>query len=122
MTGFTRLAGLDHVPEALKGAMVAIGNFDGCHRGHQHVFTALRARAREQGVPAIVLTFEPHPRTVFAPDNPVFRLSPAPVKAAIMEAMGLDGVVVVPFDKAFAGIEAERFVDDILIGALGIRK
>lgn len=121
MSGFLRLAGLDHVPEALKGAMVAIGNFDGCHRGHQRVFGALRDRARALGVPAIVLTFEPHPRDVFAPQPFMFRLTYADQKARIAEQMGLDGIVVMPFSKGFSEIEAEDFVQRFLVEALAVR-
>ena len=120
MTGFIRLAGLDQVPEALKGAMVAIGNFDGCHRGHQHVFMALKARARERGVPALVLTFEPHPRDVFAPEPFMFRLTYADQKARLAEAMGLDGIVVMPFSREFSQIEAEDFVKRFLVDALAV--
>jgi len=121
LSGFLRLAGLDHVPEALKGAMVAIGNFDGCHRGHQRVFGALRDRARALGVPAVVLTFEPHPRDVFAPAPFMFRLTYADQKARIAEEMGLDGIVVMPFSKGFSEIEAEDFVQRFLVEALAVR-
>jgi riboflavin kinase / FMN adenylyltransferase len=121
VTGFIRLSGLDAVPASLKGAMVAIGNFDGCHRGHQHVFTALRQRARALGVPALVLTFEPHPRDVFAPAPFMFRLSYADQKARIAEALGLDGIVVMPFSREFSQIEAEDFVKRFLVDALAVK-
>jgi len=120
LSGFIRLAGLDQVPPSLKGAMVAIGNFDGCHRGHQHVFRAMKARAEALGVPAIVLTFEPHPRDVFAPQPFMFRLTYADQKARIAEALGLDGIVVMPFDLPFSHIEAEDFVTRFLVGALAV--
>lgn len=118
MAGFIRLSGLDHVPDALRGGVVAIGNFDGFHRGHQHVFAALKARARERGVPAIVLTFEPHPRDVFAPSPFMFRLTGPDAKARLAEALGLDGLVVMPFDRPFSRIEAEDFVERFLVNAL----
>jgi riboflavin kinase/FMN adenylyltransferase len=121
LSGFIRLSGLDTVPEALRGAMVAIGNFDGCHRGHQHVFTALRAQAAAAGVPALVLTFEPHPRDVFAPTPFMFRLTGGDEKARIAEALGLDGIVVMPFNKAFSEVSAEDFVSRFLVGALNVR-
>ena len=101
--------------------MVAIGNFDGCHRGHQRVFGALRDRARALGVPAVVLTFEPHPRDVFAPAPFMFRLTYADQKARIAEQMGLDGIVVMPFSKGFSEIEAEDFVRRFLVEALAVR-
>jgi len=118
VAGFIRLSGLDHVPDALRGGVVAIGNFDGFHRGHQHVFAALKARARERGVPAIVLTFEPHPRDVFAPSPFMFRLTGPDAKARLAEALGLDGLVVMPFDRPFSRIEAEDFVERFLVNAL----
>ena len=101
--------------------MVAVGNFDGCHRGHQRVFSALRAKAREAGVPALVLTFEPHPRDVFAPAPFMFRLTHAEQKARIVEALGLDGIVVMPFSLEFSKIEAEDFVSRFLVDALDVR-
>ncbi len=121
LSGFIRLSGLDHVPAALRGAMVAIGNFDGCHRGHQKVFSALLQRARAAGVPALVLTFEPHPRDVFAPAPFMFRLTHAEEKARIVEALGLDGIVVMPFSLEFSKIEAEDFVTRFLVDALAVR-
>ncbi|MHB1103399.1 MAG: bifunctional riboflavin kinase/FAD synthetase [Devosia sp.] len=122
MSGFTRLSGLDHVPDALKRCVVAIGNFDGFHRGHQHVFAALKARARERGVAAVVLTFEPHPRDVFAPEPVMFRLTEADAKARLAEALGLDGIVVMPFNRQFSQIEAEEFVSRFLIKALDVSR
>lgn len=101
--------------------MVAIGNFDGCHRGHQRVFGALRDRARALGVPALMLTFEPHPRDVFAPEPFMFRLTYAEQKARIAEEMGLDGIVVMPFSREFSQIEAEDFVRRFLVEALAVR-
>lgn len=108
-------------PPALKGGAVAIGNFDGVHRGHQAVIeTAKRAGAALPG-PTVAMTFEPHPRSFFKPSEPVFRLTPQPVKARLLTALGLDGVIVLPFNAALASIEAEAFVDRVLIEALGAR-
>ncbi len=122
MSGFIRLSGLDQVPDALKRCVVAIGNFDGFHRGHQHVFKALKERAKERGVPAVVLTFEPHPRDVFAPEPVMFRLTEADAKARLAEALGLDGIAVMHFDRAFSQIEAEDFVSRFLIKALDVSR
>ncbi|HVW92435.1 MAG TPA: bifunctional riboflavin kinase/FAD synthetase [Devosia sp.] len=118
MADFTRLTGLDNVPPALTGGVVAIGNFDGFHRGHQEVLAVLKARAKARGVPAIVLTFEPHPRDVFAPAPFMFRLTDADAKARLAEALGLDALVVLPFDMEFSHIEAEDFVERFLVKAL----
>ncbi|MFD1944426.1 bifunctional riboflavin kinase/FAD synthetase [Paradevosia shaoguanensis] len=120
MTDFIKLAGLDTVPAQLKGAQVAIGNFDGFHRGHQHVFAALKERARQRGVPAVVLTFEPHPRDVFAPEPFMFRLTEGNAKARLAEALGLDGIVIMPFTRDLSQVEAEDFVSRYLVDALAV--
>lgn len=121
VTGFYRAWGLDDPPEAIKGGFVAIGNFDGLHRGHQHVFAALKARARAAGVPAVMLTFEPHPRDVFAPAPFMFRLTTEDSKSRIAEALGLDGVVILPFNREFSQISADDFVGRFLVDALQAR-
>lgn len=108
------------LPSRLRGGVVAIGNFDGVHRGHQAVLEVALEMARAGGYPALVLTFEPHPRSVFSPDQPVFRLTPAPLRARLLEALGFDAVVEQPFTRAFAALEPNRFIDDILKDALGI--
>ncbi len=112
---------IDHVPPALRGAVYAIGNFDGVHRGHAVLFDATRAEAHKLGVPAVVLTFEPHPRSVFRPDAPVFRLTPPESKARLFAAMGLDGLLVIPFDRQFASHSAENFIEAELIGKLAAK-
>ncbi|TCR91266.1 bifunctional riboflavin kinase/FAD synthetase [Rhizobium sp. BK376] len=119
MTVFHRNETRDPLPEGLKGGVVAIGNFDGVHRGHQSVLNRALEIAESRGVPALVLTFEPHPRTVFRPDQPVFRLTPAPLKARILEAMGFRAVIEYPFDRAFSQRSADEFVHSILIDWLG---
>ena len=73
MTVFHRNETREPLPEALRGGVIAIGNFDGVHRGHQSVLDRALEEAQKRGVPALVLTFEPHPRSVFRPDQPVFR-------------------------------------------------
>lgn len=117
---FIRLSNLADLPAALRGAYIAIGNFDGMHRGHQSVIETLRQRASAAGVPALLLTFEPHPRDVFAPAPHLFRLTNGDAKARLAEALGLDGIIVLPFDKPFSQIEAEDFVGDMLVRDLGV--
>ena len=107
------------VPADLRGRVLALGNFDGVHRGHAELARVAGEMAQQQGTSAAALTFEPHPRTVFRPEQPVFRLTPAPIKVALLADLGLNPSFVVPFDRAVAGIPAEAFVDDLLLGKLG---
>ncbi|WP_196259498.1 bifunctional riboflavin kinase/FAD synthetase [Pelagibacterium limicola] len=115
---FTRLDGLDSVPETLRGGVVAIGNFDGCHRGHQRVFAASLEMARASNVPALMLTFEPHPRDVFAPQPFLHRLTPPDAKAELAKALGFDAIAIMPFSRELGGVEAEDFVARYLVSAL----
>ncbi|APG90156.1 bifunctional riboflavin kinase/FAD synthetase [Sinorhizobium americanum] len=114
MTVFHRNETRDPLPERLHGGVIAIGNFDGVHRGHQSVLNRALDEAKGRGVPALVLTFEPHPRTVFRPDQPVFRLTPAPLKARILEGMGFGAVIEYPFDRTFSELSASDFIHRIL--------
>src|SRR5262245_6938456 len=107
--------------DRLRGPVVAIGNFDGVHRGHRAVIEAAIKRARAARRLAAALTFEPHPRSFFQPDAPSFRLSSEAAKLRLLAATGLDGAVVLTFDAALAGLTAEQFVADILIDKLAIR-
>lgn len=117
-----RIEGHDVLPAALRGAVVAIGNFDGVHRGHQAVLERALAQAHEAGVPAIVLTFEPHPRAFFQPDVPLYRITPAPMRARLLGLMGFDAVVEQRFDRAFAELGAEDFITRVLVKGLGISR
>ncbi|PDT52158.1 MULTISPECIES: bifunctional riboflavin kinase/FAD synthetase [Sinorhizobium] len=114
MTVFHRNETRDPLPERLHGGVIAIGNFDGVHRGHQSVLIRALDEAKGRGVPGLVLTFEPHPRTVFRPDQPVFRLTPAPLKARILEGMGFGAVIEYPFDRTFSELSASDFIHRIL--------
>ena len=106
----------DSAPDdALRGAVVAIGNFDGVHRGHRAVIAAAQRRAAALGRPAAVLTFEPHPRAFFNPGEPLFRLTDEAVKLRLLASTGLDGAIVLTFDAALAGLSAESFVERILV-------
>ena len=116
-----RLSSLAGLPAAMRGGSVAIGNFDGVHRGHQAVLDAARAQARRDGTPLAVLTFEPHPRAVFTPDAAPARITPAPMRAEILDALGFGAVVEMPFTLDFAGLTADRFIDDVLVGGFGVR-
>ena len=100
---------------ALRGAVVAIGNFDGVHRGHKTVIAAAQARARMLRKPSAALTFEPHPRAFFNPGEPLFRLTDAAAKLRLLAATGLDGAIVLTFDEALARVTADEFVNRILV-------
>jgi riboflavin kinase/FMN adenylyltransferase len=115
-----RISSMAGLPAAFRGGVAAIGNFDGVHRGHLSVLERALLEAKSRGVPALVLTFEPHPRAVFRPDVPLFRLTPAPLKARILSILGVDVVVELPFDRAFSQTSAEDFVARILQDGLGI--
>lgn len=108
-------------PEQARGAVVVIGNFDGIHRGHQALIAKGRRLAEEFGAPLAVLTFEPHPRSYFQPDQPPFLLTPFRVKTQLISALGVDVLVVQRFNKAFASLTAEEFVADVLAGGLQAR-
>jgi riboflavin kinase / FMN adenylyltransferase len=111
----------DDAPDAaLHGAVVAMGNFDGVHRGHRAVIAAAQQRATALGKPAAVLTFEPHPRSFFVPDEPLFRLTDEAAKLRLLASTGLDGAIVLTFNAALAGLTADEFVSRILVGRFGI--
>ncbi|WLS09499.1 bifunctional riboflavin kinase/FAD synthetase [Shinella sumterensis] len=115
MTVFHRNETKQPLPEHLRGGVIAIGNFDGVHRGHQAVLQRALDIAKSRGIPALVLTFEPHPRTIFRPDTPVFRLTPAPLKARILEGMGFSAVIEYPFDRTFSEMSAHDFISAVLL-------
>jgi riboflavin kinase/FMN adenylyltransferase len=106
--------------EKLRGAVVAIGNFDGVHRGHRSVIEFAMKRAAAAGRPSAVLTLEPHPRSYFRPDEKLFRLTDERQKLRLLAATGVDGAVVLTFNAALAGLPAEQFVSQILVGRLGV--
>lgn len=109
------------VPATYKGAAIAIGNFDGVHLGHQAVIGEAGRIARAQGLPWAVMSFEPHPRAFFQPDQPPFRLTPKRGKVRAVADLGVDMATILPFDRDLATMEAEAFVTDVLIGGLGVR-
>jgi riboflavin kinase/FMN adenylyltransferase len=110
----------DGPPGALRGAVVAIGNFDGVHGGHRAVIATALSRSTALGRPAAALTFEPHPRTFFRPDEPLFRLTDARAKLRLLAGAGLDGAIVLTFDAALAAVTAEDFVAKILLERLAV--
>jgi len=107
-------------PNALAGAVVAIGNFEGVHRGHRVVVDHAVALAAKLSRPAAALTFEPHPRAFFRPSEPIFRLTDERAKLRLLAATPLDGAVVVKFDAALAKLSAQEFVGKILCDWLNV--
>jgi riboflavin kinase/FMN adenylyltransferase len=112
---FTVLRGESGRDGALQGAVVAIGNFDGVHRGHRAVIAAAIRRAQELARPAAALTFEPHPRSFFRPDQPLFRLTDEQAKLRLFAGAGLDGAIVLPFDSELAALSEHDFISRILL-------
>jgi riboflavin kinase / FMN adenylyltransferase len=118
-----RLSSLDRIPDALRGAVIALGNFDGFHAGHQAVAGRAISMARELGVPAIIATFDPHPVRHFRPDAPWFRLTTLDQRQRLFTAAGAAAMLVFHFDAALAGTSAADFIDSLLVqrfGASGI--
>lgn len=106
------------LPTELRDGHVVVGNFDGVHRGHQSVVRQAAEPAHAAGRPVVALTFEPHPRTFFQPDQPLFRLTGRDEKARQLARAGVDATVVLTFDRALATEEAEDFVAEVLVGRL----
>jgi riboflavin kinase / FMN adenylyltransferase len=116
-----RLCAHDPMPDELRSAVVALGNFDGFHKGHQAVAGAAIAQAKAQGRPAIIATFDPHPVRYFVPDAAPFRLTSLNQRQRLFAAAGADAMLVFAFDAKLASTTAEEFIADLLIGRLGIK-
>lgn len=108
------------IPAEAKGAVVALGNFDGVHRGHQALIAQARLAAEATGRPLAVAVFEPYPREFFRPLDEPFRLTPFEEKAKLIAALGVDFTIVLPFDAALAGMSAQDFVIGVLKDALSV--
>jgi riboflavin kinase/FMN adenylyltransferase len=117
---FVVVRGEASAEHALDGAVVAIGNFDGVHRGHRAVIAAALARAKALSRPAAALTFEPHPRRFFRPDEPLFRLTDERAKLRLLAATGLSGAIVLRFDAALASLSAHDFIARILLARFAV--
>lgn len=111
----------DHLPQAVRGAVVAIGNFDGVHLGHQALITEGKRIGAALRAPFGILAFEPQPQEFFRRTPEKFRLTPFRPKAALLERFGTDIFYAVPFNAAMAAMRAEQFVDEVLVRGLGVR-
>ncbi|KXV12776.1 bifunctional riboflavin kinase/FAD synthetase [Gluconobacter oxydans] len=107
-----------NIPAAARNTVAALGNFDGVHRGHVHLLDTLRMARPDH--PLSVVTFDPHPRTLFRPQDPPFRLMLPDVRAAALGEQGVDHVFQIPFDAEFSRLSAEQFVNDVLVNGLGV--
>jgi len=108
-------------PADCRGAVTAIGNFDGIHRGHRFLLDKAREIAQEADAPWGMVTFEPHPRRFFAPDLPPFRLTPLRLKAQLLKTLGLEVLWVLRFDHKLAGLSPEAFARDVLAEGLALK-
>ena len=115
-----RLSARDIMPDALRGGIAALGNFDGFHLGHQAVAGEAIAQAKAAGKPAIIATFDPHPVRYFAPDTPPFRLTTLDQRQRLFEAAGADAMLVFEFDGELANTVAEDFIAKLLVERLGL--
>ncbi|MBK6708412.1 MAG: bifunctional riboflavin kinase/FAD synthetase [Sphingomonadales bacterium] len=115
-----RLSSRDPMPDALRGAVVALGNFDGFHLGHQAVAGEAIRQAKAAGKPAIIATFDPHPVRFFAPHVPWFRLTTLEQRQRLFAEAGADAMLVFEFDAELAATTAEDFVVKLLAERLGV--
>lgn len=118
-----RLDGHNRIEEPLRGGVIALGNFDGFHAGHQAVVGRAVRHARDEGRPAIVATFDPHPVRFFKPDVPPFRLTTLDQRQELFAAAGADAMLVLPFDATLAATTAQDFITGLLLdryGAAGV--
>ncbi|GBR44384.1 bifunctional riboflavin kinase/FAD synthetase [Neokomagataea thailandica] len=108
-----------NIPAEARGSVAALGNFDGVHQGHVHVLNTLKAARPECSL--AVVTFDPHPRALFRPQDPAFRLMLPSVQAQALHKQGVQSVFQLAFDSEFSRLGAEAFVNDVLITALGVQ-
>ena len=110
--------GFDHLPHFVRPA-VTVGSFDGVHRGHRALIERLVSEARTQGGESIVMTFEPHPRITLGRAEGLRLLTAPDEKSALLAGLGVDHVIVIPFDRAFSALSGREFVEEFLVRRLG---
>jgi riboflavin kinase/FMN adenylyltransferase len=113
--------GWKDLPPEFRGAAAALGNFDGVHRGHQQVIAEAAKAARALKAPLGVITFDPHPRRLFRPTEPAFRLMTAEQQARVLSGMGVDFLYLLPFDFQMASFSDKEFVEQVLVEGLGVK-
>jgi riboflavin kinase/FMN adenylyltransferase len=112
---------LAEIPAGFGPSVAAIGNFDGVHRGHRAILSAVCAEARKRNARAVAITFDPHPEQVLRPSRAPQLITPLAERVRLLSETGVDAILVLPFDAALAGLSPREFVERILVGALGIR-
>ena len=105
--------------EDFRRPVLTIGSYDGLHRGHQEIIRRVIERARERDGEALMLTFEPHPAKILRPEQPLPLITPYRKKVALLEEMGMDGVIILPFDEGLSRMSAEEFIREIIHGKIG---
>jgi riboflavin kinase / FMN adenylyltransferase len=113
---------IEEITAPLHNPVVTIGNFDGVHLGHREMFRRLKDSAREIGGVSVVVTFDPHPLRVVASGKSVSLINTLEEKVKLIEASGLDYLLIIPFDKVFAEVSATEFVEQVLVGTIGIKR
>jgi riboflavin kinase/FMN adenylyltransferase len=113
--------GFENNPAVVRGGVLAIGNFDGVHRGHRELLRVAIEKGKEIGTRSGVMVFEPHPRAFFVPDEPHFLLTPLPMKLKLLEETGIDFTIVVDFNAEFSNLTAEEFIERVLVSALSVK-
>jgi len=117
------IRGSQNIPESLKGAFVTIGNFDGVHLGHRFIFRRLVEEAHREGRPAVAISFDPHPKMVLHPElRPFYLITTPEEKRHLLESLGIDAFILIPFSVEYARTSAEEFVRGILWERLRIRR
>ncbi len=115
------IRGLHNIRPQHQGCVLTIGKFDGVHRGHQAVLTNVIRKARQMGLPATVMVFEPQPEELFSPEHAPARISVLRDKYQMLSALGVDRLLCVRFNREFANQSAESFIHDLLVERLGVR-
>ena len=110
---------LSEIPTRFGPAVVSVGNFDGVHRGHRWILDQVMESARERNARSVALTFEPHPMRVLRPEYAPKLITPLPARLELLEATGIDSVIVLPFTLELASMSASRFAEDVLRDAVG---
>lgn len=116
------LFGIQQLASKLSGSVVTIGNFDGLHRGHRELISQVRQAASESGLPAVVMTFDPHPLKILAPQKNVKMIFPLTDRIEEIQKMGMEYLIIQPFSRELSDLEPKKFFEDLLIDSLGVKR